>query len=802
MAMNAELTQEQDLLPPALVDREEELALLRQHMTEAREGAGTTVIVAGEAGMGKTRLLEEAAEIAASQNMLFFQGIGSYTLSELAYGTFIHVLGDYLQTGSQEEGAALRETVAELAPLLCQSLFPDEELPEETTVDMEPELRQSLFLARIGALLLERAQSRPLVVCLEDLHWADSASLQLLRYLVERSADAPLMILVSLRPEHERQDGVEVGVDLRRMLQELHLNAHVYQLELKPLLLDDLRTLVGSCFVREAFNEELFTLLHSKSGGVPLYAVQYLELLRDKGILYIEGGLWVNRRFEEADVPDSVRATLHQRLEKLSPEEREVLGHAAVQGDTFEGGLVAQSMGLPHTRVLRLLSNLMRRSGVVRMDDRTLCFGHSVLAEVCYRLLSESKRRHIHLRLAAILERERPKGAEALAYHFYRAAVFDRALPYLVQAAKRAHGVDAYREARTFLTQALQATESLGTTEANKQYIEVLLLMADVEERLGNLNRALELCQEVLQKAASKKDRATEAEALNLLGWIHYRRGGWEEAEGYYGRAVEIFAELGDECSIATVHVRLGNIAFERSDLEGAETHFIEAKDTALKCGDPSLLGSIYGNLGVIGSVCGHYMEAVLNYTEALRIYRKINHRYGICQVYHNLGMTHAGQQDWSTALKCYSEGEKRARVLGILDVIANILVSKAVAQIHLDDLEGSENSCAQARAYMEHMKDPLGLAECRKVEGMICRVRSQFREATRRLQQGRHSFEELENDLGVAECDLELGLLQQQRGDVEEARRLLEDSVRLFQQIGALEDARRGEEVLAELVA
>ncbi len=86
MAMNAELTQEQDLLPPALVDREGELALLRQRMTEAREGAGATVIVAGEAGMGKTRLLEEAAEVAASQNMLFFQGIGSQSTSGKAGG--------------------------------------------------------------------------------------------------------------------------------------------------------------------------------------------------------------------------------------------------------------------------------------------------------------------------------------------------------------------------------------------------------------------------------------------------------------------------------------------------------------------------------------------------------------------------------------------------------------------------------------------------------------------------------------------------------------------------------------------
>ncbi len=787
----------QEVLQPAMVDRVEELALLHKRINEAGEGLGAIAVVAGEEGVGKTRLLEEAAGIAQAQNMLLLRGAANATVSGMPFGLFNEVLAGFLKTAVANEREDLRDVVAELAPLLWQSLFPDEELPEEKTAEIEPKLGQSLFLARVGTLLLQRAQSRPVVLCLEDLHWADSVSLQLLSYLASRNGNVPLLILASLRPEHER-DNAEIN--LQRMLQDLHRNPHVYLLELQPLSLEDLRTLIGACFPRQAFDDDLFDMLHRKSGGVPLYAMQYLEFLRQQDVLHCKDGLWVNRCIEEAEAPDSVRDTLRQRLEKLTDEERQVLSHAAVQGDTFEGALVAQTLGQPLTRVLRLLSNLMHRTRLVKVVECQFRFGHNGLAEVFYQQLSEASRRHVHLQLAKILERQRPQETEALAYHFYRAAIFDRALPHLVQAAKRARKVDAYRKVRHYLAQARQVIESGSASSSGIQHLEVLLLMAKAEERLGESNHSMELSHQVLQMGASDKEQASVAEGLMQVGGVHYRKGEWEDSISNYQRAAGLFAELGDERNIAAIHVRLGNIAFERANLEEAARCFTEAKDTALKCGDASLMGAIFGNLGVLASVRGQYVDAVLNYTEALKFYRKIKYRYGLCQVYHNLGLSHADQEDWTMALKFYGEREERARELGTVDVVANILISKAAAQIQVDELEDAETSCKQARLYMEQMKDRLGLAECRKVEGMIYRERAEYRRATECLQQGRYTFLELDNDLGVAECDLELGRLQQERGDVEEARRLLLESVQLFQQIGATDDARKGEALLAGL--
>ena len=143
-------------------------------------------------------------------------------------------------------------------------------------------------------------------------------------------------------------------------------------------------------------------------------------------------------------------------------------------------------------------------------------------------------------------------------------------------------------------------------------------------------------------------------------------------------------------------------------------------------------------------------------------------------------------------ALACYAEGEKLARAMGTVDVLANILVSQATTQIGLGDIDGADGSCQGARLYYKEMQDPLGIAECEKVQGVICRERQQYEEAEERLKRSLQSFETLENQLGVAECELELGLLQQRLDDVEGARHYWQSAATHFAEAGAATEANR----------
>lgn len=785
-------------LATALIGREPEVTFLRKQVTETAAGHGSVVILSGEAGVGKTRLVEAAAAGATAQGFRVLWGRAESEQERVPYGLICGALAWYLDSASPSHQAEVASLVSGLAPHLWPLLFANEELTLGPDPAETPELRQSLFLARLVRLFADLASEQPLLVCLEDLHRADSSSLAVLGRLAQRNREAPLMVLATARPEGG-DDGHAALV--RQSLQELHRHDHVHLRDVGPLGASDLRALVASCFPREALSAELLDSIHKKSGGVPLYAVQFLEFLIERGVIYQERGLWVGRRLEEGDMPDSVRSAIRRRIESLGPEERELLSLAAAQGDRFEGALVAKALSQPVARTLRQLAELGPRTRLVKSDGRGFRFAHPVLTEIFYQLLPESKRRHIHLRLAYTLERERPDQVEDLAHHLYQAGLYSRALPCLLAAAQRAREAHAYREARLLLIQAQTAREALDGRAPGGSDLEILLNLAEVEERLGDPERSLELSRQAIRQSDDRTDKRFIAEAYMQMGWIHARQSAREEAVRNYRQALDLFFLLGDEPKAAQVYVRLGNVAFEHGALSEAAATYRDAQATATKSGSHALQGSISGNLGVIATVRGDFVEAVLSYTQAIKAYSRIDHRYGLCQTYQNLGMCHAAQQDWGEALTCYGRGEDLARELGTVDVLANILVSMALVHARTAQADEAETSCLRARLLMEQLTNRLGLAECSKVEGIIARERGLHAEARRQLDQARDAFVALENDLGVAECEAELAEVDLLTGDADRAGERLGQAGRLFEELGADAEARRCEARLAEMI-
>ena len=790
-------TVESNEVRAALTGRDPELALLRQAVADSDQGQGAAVFFTGEAGLGKTRLSEAAASEAAARHLRVLRGASDERTQNLAYGLFLGVLRDYLDDCSEEVGRQVRETIAALAPHLWDRLFGREAQPPALGEDdLQPELRQSLFLARLGKLLLDLAHDRGLMLCLEDLHWADSASLQVLRYLTHHGAAAPLMLLVTCELDSAARD---VAV-LRATIQDLQRHPHVQVCALQPLDETAINQLMASCFPGHGFSAGMARVIHFKSGGLPLLALQHLEHLRDQNILQQQDGLWVNQEQQsvESSEPESIRGTLRQRIERLSDEQQLVLAQAAIQGPTFAGRLVARTLSWPVSRVLKVLSQLMRNTRMLRVQDERFAFVHPLLAEVCSEFLDRETRRQAHLRLATILAKDRAE-PEILAFHFLHAGALDQTLDHLLSTARRARTAFAYDEARRFLRQAQSVVDRLDADQVRAQRIEILLRLAEIEDRLGQLDEALALCRRVLA-ASTPEDGSAQAQVLMQMGLVHYRRGDWQQAIQLYQEALDRFGVLGDEERIATLHLRLGNIFFERGQLEQAAERFCDARAIATACNRHVLLGSIHGNLGVIASVRGQYVEAVLHYTDAFKAYREVEYLYGVCQTFHNLGMTHADQELWTKAVKCYDKAEELARKMGTVDLEANILISRAPALIALGDLDGAANSCRRALHHMQRLGDRLGVAECRKVEGMIHCQRDEYTVAQERLEEGRSLFAALDNPLGVAECDLELGRLLAECGARDEAISRLEQSSRTFTELGADDDARRADAMSSAL--
>ncbi|MBT3346045.1 MAG: tetratricopeptide repeat protein [Gemmatimonadetes bacterium] len=774
-------------LESAFIGRQEELLALSRHLAEAAAGAGSVVIVRGQAGLGKTRLLGELATSAAAQGVTCLSGTATVARAAMAHGLVVDLLEQFLEQADESEFIELQQILGDLGSHLWNNLFPQDELQDEPR-QQRPEVQQSLFPTRLVSFLLGCSHRRPLLLCVEDLHLADSASRQFIGQLCSGIRQAHVLLVATLRPEDE-------GDDLRRALQELGRQEHVYAIDLEPLTASETRSMVSSCFLREGFTPELYDVLHRRSQGVPFVVVQHLEALRQDGALHEDRGLWVNRRLRETDMPASVRDAILKRIGGLPPEDRALLNLAAVQGDSFEGVLIARLLAEPLNPVLRKLSELMRRTGLIGVAGTKFRFAHPVLAEAFYQQLSEAQRRHHHKRIAQVLTSLRPKDSAALAYHFFRGGALSEALPHLLKTARCARRADAYRECRLHLTQALEVCDEIADTGGDR--IDVLLLLAEVEQRLGDPARSLELCRHILTAVGREGPPEALAETWLLMGWVHYRRSARKEAEDCYAGALERFNQLGDQESCAVIEMRLGHIAFESSDLDLAHSRYVTVREVAVKCANPSLLASADLSLGVVASVQGDYKQAILSYTSALKAYKENRDRYGLCQTYHNLGMAHAAAGDWQGAMKCYERAVVLTREMGVIDIMANVLVSQATAQLAQGDIEGADLSCRQATVAMTQLGNRLGLAECKKAEGSVCAARHQYTQAEERFHQALSRFEELENLLGAAECERELALLQQALGNEAGALQHLMTSRKHFESIGAQREAKALDQLL-----
>ena len=783
---------------PTLVGRDDELVLLRKRLAEAAQGAGSIVILAAEAGVGKTRMIEEISAIAEARSMCVLHGGAAETDSKTPQGLFIGVLREILADATETERDAIRDMTGRVMTHLWPDVFPGEPTPDEDSqTEIQPELRHSLFLSRLLGLLQERADRTPVLLCLEDLHWADSASLRVLNLLASRVTGARILVVVSVRPEEAANDDT---AQLPGMLLSMVRHAHVHQVNLSPLSDTGTRTLVSSCFPREGFTAEFLDLLYRRSGGIPMQTLEYVRFLVQRGVIYEVHGLWINRDPEEEDIPNTVREAIQRRLESLNDAERLLLSLAAVQGHCFSGTLVASTLSQSLTRTLRELEEIGRRTRLLESTERGFRFAHPILADVFCKSLPESVRRHAHVRLAHIIERDDPGNIQSLAHHLFEAGLYDRALPALITSSRSSIAAFAYREARVFLSKCEQSSDALGTNMTNALRLDVLMLQGEVDYRLGEWQRSLEGCRQALILAG--KDDEAAGRAFLQIAQVHRRQGVWEEAVTDYRRALDHFTRCGLDALTAKCQIGLGDLSFERSQLDDAQTHFDDARDAAIRVADHGLLGAIYGNLGVLSTVRGDSMNAVLQYTEAIKSYTRVSHRYGICQTHHNLGMCYAAQGELVESLASYERGEVLAIELGTLDVLANIKVSAASAHLRHGDIDSAETACQQASHLMDRLSDRLGAAECRKVEGMILRDRAEFDEGRERLEEGLHTFRELENELGVAECELELGVLERETGDLPASRLHLQQSAELFEQVGAAEDARRSLLLLKEMAA
>jgi class 3 adenylate cyclase/tetratricopeptide (TPR) repeat protein len=455
-----------------LVGREDELALLTRRWSRALEGEGQFVQIVGEPGIGKSRLVEEFhAKLAETAHTWV-----EWTASQLLQNTPLHPLAEWgrLRFGgvdATDEGrlADLENTLrligldaAEYAPLLAPLV--DIPLREDRRAKFPPEELRRRQLAAMTAWVLAGARSQPAVIAFEDLHWADPTSLDLLRGLAERGAQAPLLIVTTTRPEFRAPWG---------------MRSHHSVISLAPLDRAQVRRMVGEIAHRHALSDEMIDGVGERTGGVPLFVEEVTRLLLER-----------DAHSGAHAIPPTLQQSLAARLDRLG-EAREVAQIGAVLGRDFSYRLLRDvshsAAGLDEVRLQGALDRLTE-ADLVFVDGApptaTYRFKHALIQDAAYESLLKSRRQALHRR-AAEASRDANAEPETIARHFTEAGLDDLAIEWWGRAGDQALHRSAFQEAIAHLGKAIEMADRVGETSRRAPG-----RMATVSQRLPQLHAA------------------------------------------------------------------------------------------------------------------------------------------------------------------------------------------------------------------------------------------------------------------------------------------------------------------------
>ena len=501
--------------------RERELAALGRCLEKTLAGEGQFVTIAAEAGIGKSRLLHEFQQSLQGRDVTVLEGRSQPQGSNTPYLPLLNALRTGLNLGEgdtpQEQ---LKTTLATLRgidrgledhlPIYLHLLsIPSEAYPILATLQGE-ELRRSIQLA-LSALITLSAAKKPLVLLIEDLHWADEASTSALKYLAGVMARTPLMLVSTYRPEYAADWGAP---------------SHLTHIPLQPLDETQSERIVKAVLDADGLPAGLAAVIHERTAGNPFFIEEICHALLEQGTVQVRDvrQAVLTAPLENLTLPESVHAVIRSRLDRLEPDVREVLCLAAVVGREFSARVLERlhpERGLL-ARCLEQLKALELIQQVRLLPDVGYVFKQVTTQEVAYGTLLLKRRRDLHLQAAEATEElytsRLSEYSEALARHFRHGEAWAKAARFYLAATQAAKAHYAYRSALDLCAHALRCAEQGEGLEEERG--DILILLGDLRSLLGEMDQANARYEEALALSADPDRTRFIENKMHRLGAV------------------------------------------------------------------------------------------------------------------------------------------------------------------------------------------------------------------------------------------------------------------------------------------
>jgi adenylate cyclase len=766
-----------------MVGRMEELKLIEEKLDLAVEGKSQVVAVVAEAGLGKSRLVAEVIRSARKKGFIGYGGACQSDAIHTPYQAWKSIWQAFFDVDHEqplrkqmrnleseiEDRASSR---AEAMPLLNVVL--DLNIPEnDFTQNLEPKIRQSALHALLEDCMKAAAKDEPLLIVIEDLHWIDALSHDLLEQLAKALANYAVCFVLAYRPPQlERLQAPHIEALEQFTKIELH---ELTQAEAESAIRAKLAQLYPAR--GGALPSGLVDALMRRAQGNPFYLEELLNYVRDRGLDPAD----LNR----IELPDSLHTLILSRIDQLSGQEKTTLRVASIVGRLFRARwLTGYYPELGAFPVVKASLDTLNSLDITPLDspepDLAYLFKHILTHEVTYESLPFATRAKLHEQLARYLEKTQPEALplETLAFHYGRSENKAKQMEYLRKAGEAAQKNFANDAALGYYGKLLPLLKDANAQEK----IAIHLQRGQVIEFIGKWDDAESDYRAALELA--RDNASLKAGAQFALGRLNRLRGEFESALDWLAQAKEAHMALEDKAGLAQVLIETGMVLNRTGKYAQAREPLNAGLALAREAGDKLGAAQALNNLGNVANNQGDNNVARALYEESLSLRREMGDKAGISASLSNLGIVARSQGDAVAARALTEESLSLDRAMGDKWGIAASLNNLGLVAYHEGDYTAARSLYKESLTLGREMGDKVGIATSLNNLGIVARSQGDYAAARALYEESLSLRREMGDKAGIAASLNNLGLVTHSQGDDAAARALLEESLALSKEM------------------